>query len=96
MAEKKVAKAEKKPAGKKLIGKIGHYFTKIGVAVVDVEGTISVGDKISIEGPSTNFEQTIASMQVEHESVKSAKKGQSIGMKVKEPVREKDLVYKVA
>jgi len=82
--------AEKKP-----IGKITHFFPKISVAVVELNGTIKKGDKIKIVGHGKEFEQTVESMQIEHEQVKEAKKGQSIGMKVDEPVREKDLVYKI-
>jgi len=78
------------------IGKVSHFFSKISVAVVDLKATLSVGDRIRIQGPTTNFEQTVDSMQIEHADVKTAKAGQSIGLKVKERVREKDTVYKVA
>jgi len=78
------------------VGKIAHFFSKISVAVVDLTATLSVGDRIRIQGPTTDFEQTVESMQIEHENVKTAKKGQSIGLQVKERVREKDTVYKVA
>jgi len=78
------------------IGKVTHFFSKISVAVIDLTATLSVGDRIRIQGPTTDFEQTVDSMQIEHENVKSAKAGQSIGLKVKERVREKDTVYKVA
>ena len=77
------------------IGKVTHYFTKIGVAVVELKASISVGDKIRISGPTTHFEQTVESMQIEHENVKTAKAGQSIGLKVAEHVRETDTVYKI-
>jgi selenocysteine-specific translation elongation factor len=77
------------------IGKVTHYFTKIGVAVVELTASLSVGDKIRISGPTTDFEQTVESMQIEHENVKTAKAGQSIGLKVAEHVRETDTVYKV-
>ena len=80
---------------KKLVGRISHFFPKISVAVVEVEDTIKVGDKISIEGPTTNFQQTVESMQIEHKNITEAKKGDSVGLKVAEKVREKDLVYKV-
>ena len=80
---------------KKLVGKITHYFTKIGVAVIELSDKLSVGDEISIEGASTNFKQKITSMQIEHENINEAKAGDSIGMKVDERVREGDLVYKV-
>lgn len=77
------------------IGKVTHYFTKIGVAVVELKASLSVGDKIRISGPTTDFEQTVESMQIEHENVKTAKAGQSIGLKVAEHVRETDTVYKI-
>jgi putative protease len=80
---------------KKLIGKISHYFTSIGVAVIELTGTLSAGDEISIEGVSTNFTQKIESMQIEHKNVEKAKKGESIGLKVIDRVREGDLVYKI-
>lgn len=80
---------------KKLVGKISHYFTKIGVAVIELTDKLSVGDEISIEGASTNFTQKITSMQVEHKEIKEAKKGDSIGMKVDGRVREGDQVFKI-
>jgi putative protease len=63
------------------------------VAVVELTNTLKTGDKIAIRGNTTNFEQKIESMQVEHQPVKEAKKGQGIGLKVKEQVRLNDLVY---
>jgi len=100
---RKVAKpkAAAKPAKvapkveKKLIGEISHFFDKISVAVVEVKTEMKTGDTILIEGPLTNLKQKVDSMQIEHEKVAVAKKGQSIGMKVAGPVRKKDLVYKV-
>jgi putative protease len=80
---------------KKLIGKIAHFYSKISVAVVDLTNKLSVGDEISIEGPSTNFTQTVDSMQIEHKNIKEAKKGDSIGLKVINTVRENDSVYKL-
>ena len=80
---------------KELIGTVEHYYTKIGVAVVNLEGNLSVGDKISIEGATTNIQQTVDSMQVEHETVENAKAGDSVGMKVVDRVRPGDQVYKL-
>jgi len=77
------------------IGKIAHFFTKINVAIVELTGSLSVGDKILIQGSTTNFEQVIDSIQVEHENIEAAKAGESIGLKVKERVREEDIVYKI-
>ncbi len=79
----------------KIVGKISHYYPKISVAVVEVIDNIKTGDKIHIKGATTNFEQAVKSMQIEHESIKEAKKGQSIGMKVNEHVREGDQVFKL-
>jgi translation elongation factor EF-Tu-like GTPase len=76
------------------VGKVAHFFSKINVAVIDVMDTISVGDKIFIKGPTTDIEQTINSMEIEHEKVKQAEAGQSVGMKVNGRVRENDTVYK--
>ena len=80
----------------KLIGKITHYFSNIGVAVIELSGTLKEGDSIRIVGgENTDFTQTIDSMEIEHEKVKTAKKGDSVGLKVKEKVREGYKVYKV-
>jgi len=77
------------------VGKVTHYFTRIGVAVVELTGKLSVGDKILIQGATTNFEQTVESMQIEHENVETAEAGQSVGLKVEERVREGDRIYKI-
>ena len=77
------------------IGKVTHYFAKIGVAVIEVtDGSIKVGDQLRIKGHTTDFKQKVTSMQIEHDKVEIAEPGQSIGMKVSEPVRANDLVYK--
>ena len=77
----------------KEIGKVTHYFTNIGVGVIELTNTLKVGDKIKIKGATTDFEQMINSMQVDREAVQEAKKGDSIGVKFDEKVREGDLVY---
>jgi translation elongation factor EF-1alpha len=80
----------------KLIGRITHYFDNISVAVIDLEDSLSVGDTIRIVGgEKTDFEQTVESMESEHEKVKKAKKKDSVGLKVKEKVREGYKVYKM-
>jgi translation initiation factor IF-2 len=76
------------------IGKITHFFPKICVAVVELKKPLKIGETIAIKGPTTDIEQTVDSMQIEHESVKEAKAGQSIGLKVADRVRETDIVYK--
>ena len=77
------------------VGKITHYFTKIGVAVIELSGDLKEGDKIRIKGATSDFKQPVKSMQIEHEKIEEAKAGQSIGMRVKEHAREGDTVYKV-
>ena len=78
------------------VGKVAHFFTKINVAVIELKASISVGDRILIKGPTTNLEQTVESMEIEHEKVTRAEAGQSIGMKVDDRVRENDTVYKIS
>ncbi|MDD4994408.1 MAG: translation elongation factor-like protein [Candidatus Pacebacteria bacterium] len=77
----------------KLIGKITHYFSKIQVAIIELTGEIKIGDKIHIKGHNTDFEQDITSMQIDRVDVEKAKKGDAIGLKVDEKVREGDEVY---
>ncbi len=78
---------------KKLIGKVTHYFSKINVAGIQLSGTLKVGDKISIEGATTNFEENIDSMQIDNKSVTEAKAGDMIGIKVKDKTRTGDNVF---
>ena len=80
---------------KKLVGKVTHYFSKIGVAVVELSDDVKVGDRIKVEGATTSFEQVIESMEIENEKVKLATVGQSIGLKMKDRVRLHDNVYKI-
>ncbi len=77
----------------KEIGKVVKYFDKVGVAVVELSDNLNVGDKVHIKGATTDFNQKVASMQVEHEKIEKAKKGQSIGLKVDERVRLNDRVF---
>ena len=90
--------AEEKQEGKALgqeVGKVTHYYTKLGVGVVRLTSALKVGDKIRIKGATTDFEQIVESMQVEKDKIKEGKAGQSVGLEVKEQVRAKDVVYKI-
>jgi putative protease len=80
---------------KKLVGKIVHFYPKISVAVLDLDDMLRVGDKISIEKESGSFEQVVDSMQIEHENIPEAKKGQAIGLKVIDKTREGAKVFKI-
>lgn len=89
-------KSKKSKKEGKLIGKVVHYFSHIEVSVIKLSAPLSEGDIIRIVGgENTDFEQNVASMQIEHEKIKKAKKGQEIGLKVKEKVREGYKVYKL-
>lgn len=76
------------------VGHVTHFFAKISVAVVELSATLAVGDTILIKGPTTDFEQVVGSMQIEHENIQRVEAGQSIGLKVEQRVREEDIVYK--
>ncbi len=90
-----MAKEISKKEGK-LIGKVTHYFSNIGVAVIKLSGVLSLGDTIRIiGGEATDFEQTVDSMEIERQKKKKAKKGDEVGLKVKEKVREGYKVYKL-
>ena len=78
------------------VGKVTHFFGRINVAVIEVSGTISVGDQIAIKGPATDIEQTVSSMEIDHMKVNQATKGQDIGMKLAGHARENDTVYKIS
>jgi putative protease len=77
------------------IGKVTHYFSKIGVAVIKLKERLKVGDEIHIKGATSDFKQKVDSMQIEHDSIEEAEAGQSVGLKVKGHAREHDDVYKV-
>ncbi|MFA5086971.1 MAG: hypothetical protein WC470_01565 [Candidatus Paceibacterota bacterium] len=98
-AVKKIVKSigAKTKAGKeKKIGKLLHYFDKIKVIVVKLSDTLAVGDTIHIKGgKETDFKQKIISMEIDGEKIKKAKKGQKVGIKVKDRAREGYLVFKV-
>ena len=77
------------------VGEILHYYGHIQVAVVRLSDALKTGEKIRVKGHTTNFEQEVGSMQVDHNQIEAAEKGQEIGMKVNDKVREQDKVYKV-
>jgi len=76
------------------IGCITHFFAKINVAVVDLKLPLSVGDHISIKGPLTDFDQTVDSIQMERKNITRAQAGQSIGLKLSQQAKERDVIYK--
>ncbi len=77
------------------VGVVTHFYDKIGVAVVDLTSAIHTGDVIKFSG-STDFSQTVTSLQVEHEKIEAAKKGDTVGLKVEQNVKPGDEVLKVS
>jgi len=93
-AKDKKAKKEEKVEGK-CVGCVEHYYSKLGVGIVKLKDKIAVGDKVKIKGHTTDIEQTVDSIQVNHADVEEAKKGDVVGIKVSDKVREDDAVYKI-
>jgi translation initiation factor IF-2 len=78
------------------VGEVIKFFSKPSVAAIKItDGEISIGDKLHFVGHTTDFEETIASMQIENKDIIKATVGDLVGIKVKERVREKDQVYKI-
>jgi putative protease len=83
------------PENNQPIGEVTHYYNKIGVAIVKFFKTVPVGTRVRFHGATTDFEQTISSMQFDHKEISEAKKNQEVGIKVNSKVREGDKVYEV-
>jgi putative protease len=77
------------------IGKVSDFFARPVVAGIDVTESLKVGDRIHIKGHTTDVEMTVDSMQIDNKSVPSAEKGDSVGIKVPDRVRQGDTVYKI-
>lgn len=78
------------------IGKITHYFNRIGVAVLDLNDDIRVGDRINIVGHTTEFSQPVESLEIDHEKVQSAGPGDDVALKVWDYVRDGDEVFRIS
>jgi|TARA_Y100000310_G_scaffold343510_1_gene451505 putative protease len=76
----------------KEIGRVSSYFSHVSVAAIKLSGKLKVGDKVNIKGNTTDIKEVVKSIQIERESVKEAKKGDHIGIKVSEKVRPNDKV----
>jgi translation elongation factor EF-1alpha len=80
----------------KMIGEVTHFYNRIGVAVLDLTGSLQLGDQVHFLGRSTDFQQKVESMQIEHEDISEAGAGQEIALKVERRVRRHDRVFKIA
>lgn len=79
----------------KEIGKVTHYYSKLSVGIIKLEDALKVGDNIHVKGSTTDFNQAVDSIQLEHKDIIEAKAGDDIGIRVTDHVREHDIVYKV-
>ena len=89
VGRKGVRKLDKKD----LVGKVIHYYDKIGVAIVRLEKSLKAGDSVKLVKGDNEFKQTVESMQVEHAQIPQGKKGDEVGIKVEQPTKEGTLVY---
>lgn len=93
--KKKPIKKPVKKLKEEIQGIVTHYFPKVRAAVIKLKAPLNVGDKVKIKGHTTDFTQTVASLQIDRVAINSAKKGQEIGLLVDSRVRQKDKVYKL-
>jgi len=77
------------------IGTITNYFSRIGVAVIQLTAPLQIGDEIRIVGGDRDFQQKVESMQIEHQTIESAEAGQEVALKLDQKARPHDLVYKL-
>lgn len=75
-----------------IVGTVTHYYDKLGVGIVKLKKPLKVGDAVKFSGNTTSFEQEISEMQLMHKDVTAGKKGQEVGLKVTEKVRDGDKV----
>lgn len=76
------------------VGTVTHYYSHLGVAIIQINnGTLKTGDAVHIKGHTTDFTQPVESMELEHQHINQAATGQVIGLRVKDHVREHDIVY---
>ena len=91
--KKVIKKSAKKISRGKPIGKVTHYYGGIGVAIVKFNKAVKKGEKVCFCGSTSEFDQVIGSMQFDHKDIAVAKKGQEIGIKVDQKVREGEEIY---
>lgn len=77
----------------KEIGKVNHWYDKAQVAVVKLSGNIKIGDKIKVKKGDSEFEETVSSMQVDHKTVNSGKKGDEVAIQLSQKTKEGAVIY---
>lgn len=79
----------------KELGKVVHWYDKIGVAVVKLAGALKVGDRVKVKRGETEFEEAVSSMQLDHKPVETGKKGQEVAVKFSQPAKDGAVISKV-
>jgi len=80
-----------------LVGKVTHYYDKLGVAIVKIDSDkLALGNTIKFDGPQPEFAQIVDSMQLNHQNIAEATTGAEVGIKVEQPVKENTKVYLVS
>jgi selenocysteine-specific translation elongation factor len=77
------------------IGRVTNYFSRIGVAVIELTGPLEIGDQIRVKGGDRDFQQEVKSMQIEHQAIEKAGAGQEVAVKLDQRARPNDSVYKL-
>jgi len=75
------------------IGKITHYYSKLGVGIIKLNKELKVGDTIQIKGHTSDFKQKVNEIQFDHKNIEKGKPGQEVGVKLNEKIRDGDLVF---
>lgn len=79
-----------------LLGRVEDFYAQIGVIALTLKSSVKVGDTLHIKGHTTDSIETVVSIQIEHESLQSANKGDSVGIKISNPARRKDWVFRTS
>ena len=77
----------------KKLGVVTHYYPKVGVGIVRLDDDLSLGTRLKFQGKTTDFEQEVSQMQFDHKDIEMGKKGQEVGIKLGNKVREGDVAY---
>ncbi len=77
-----------------MIGRVVHYYNKIGVGIIKLDQALTKGDVLYFKGHTTDFSQKVEDLEINHQKVESANIGEEVGIKLDQPVREHDLVYR--
>ena len=95
--KKRAVKRSKAPTRKpkeNIVGIVTHYFPRVKAAAIKLKAPVALWDNLKIKGHTTDFTQTVSSLQINNQPISKAKRGQEIGLLVSSRVRRNDLVYK--